>query len=256
MRPFDDVRFLRSPDDDGPGGGDGDGPTEGGSGGAGGGSGGDAAPAWAKDMVTGIGQLNEGFRALTDMARAAQGRQTPAAPPADPDDEPEDEPSGTDLETMSRREYADYLLRQMIKATNKQIAEPLSAQIRELSASATRQQATMGVREAAAAHKDFWDWQGEMVELVNQPQYKSLIPVDLYALARSRNPSKAAELDKKHNPQKPSDSRPIKLPAFGGLTPGQSGTGNRGRKMNGHEAADAAWAETVKALGGEPLFEE
>lgn len=249
--------LLRDDDIEGSGGGGDDGGNDGGNAGGGneggGGGGGEKVPAWASELV---GE----FRKLTQMAEQARLERQNAAnnspAPVDPNEEEDDEETDPkDLELMDRADYAKHIINQVLKAMNKQVVAPLNQRLNEVAASATRTDIQAAVKEAAGQNKDFWDWREEMQAIVQQPQYRTLSPIDLYHLARSRNMDKAQKLDAKYNP-KPKEAGAIRLKPFGGLTPSQTGTGSRSRKMNGHEAADAAWAEMVKAFGGEPLFEE
>lgn len=207
-----------------------------------------AAPAWVDEMKGSMSELTGVMRGLMQMAEASrqQGGQappTPEEPPVDP----------AHLETLSRKEFSDHIVTQVLKAVNKNVVEPLRGELNAITATTTRGQIQAAVEKSAAAHPDFGDWRQEMIALAGD--YRGLPPERLYALARADNPSKARELDEKYTP-KPRAQEPIRLRNFGGLTPTQSGTGNRGQRMNGSEAADAAWSETVKALGAEPLFEE
>jgi hypothetical protein len=210
---------------------------------------GEAVPAWANDLKSGVGELTGAIRQMLEFGQRTRAEQAAAQQPAD--DEDEGDPA--ELETMSRSDFGRHIVGQVLKAVNKQVVEPLNSQLQQVTAATTRTQIQGSVKELAAAHKDFWDWQPEMLALANE--HRGLAPQRLYQLARADNPTKATDLDKKYAP-KPEGSGPIRFKGFGGLTPSQSGTASRGGKMNGSEAANAAWAETVAALGGEPIFEE
>jgi hypothetical protein len=218
-----------------------------GDGGSGGAAGEEKTPAWAKQMSESMGGMTQMFRGLIDEARANRGK------PVEPEPEPEDDEIDTvDLETMSRAQFAQWMSEQLVKSVNKNVVEPLNQQIREIKNTTTGHQLKGAVQELAGKHKDFWDWQGEMIELAME--YPSLPPHRLYTLARAENPAKAAKIDKKLNPAG-DGSKKVKI-GFGGLTPSQSGSGSRTRSMKPQEAAKSAWAETVAALGGEPDFDE
>jgi hypothetical protein len=195
--------------------------------------------------------LNTSIRELIELAKSNQNRPAPtaAAPVEEPEEEPEDDDG--DLETLSRAQFANVIGKRFLKAVEA-VVKPLSEQIGAIDARTTAQQIGASVQELQSKHKDFWEWRDEMLSLANE--HRGMPPAKLYVLARGLNPEKAAELDKKHNP--PVESKKILLAGFGGLTPSQAGTGTRGRKMNGTEASEVAWAETVAALGGEPVFEE
>lgn len=207
-----------------------------------------AAPDWVNEMKGSMTELTGVMRGLMQMAE--QSRQQGGQPQLAPEEPPVDP---AHLETLSRKEFSDHIVTQVLKAVNKNVVEPLRGELNAITATTTRGQIQAAVEKSAAAHPDFGDWRQEMIQLAGD--YRGLPPERLYALARADNPSKARELDDKYFPKK-APQAPIRLRNFGGLTPTQSGTGNRGQRMNGSEAADAAWAETVKALGAEPLFEE
>lgn len=235
--------------DDGGAGGSGDPGAPGGSGAA------DPAegPAWATGLKGSIEEMTGVMKQMMTTAERVRGEQQQPATPAaeEPEDEEEDP---TDLEVLSRKDFGSLIVRQVLKAVNKQVVEPINNQIREMTAATTRNQIQGSVKELAEKHKDFWDWKDEMLALANEN--RGLAPQRLYQLARADNATKAAELDKKYAPPPRDGGGPIRFKGFGGMTPSQSGSGSRSSKMNGSDAATAAWAETVAALGGEPMFEE
>jgi len=202
-------------------------------------------PKWAADLQGGISELTGVMRGLMQMAH--QNNQQQAAQAAAIADAPVDPAK---LETLSRQEFSDHIVNQVLRAVNKTVVEPLRGELQAITANTTKGELQRAVEHSAQAHKDFGDWRDEMIQLAGQ--YRGLPPEALYHLARAGNSSKAGELDRRYNPPPPRAERP----RFGGLTPSQSGTGNRGQRMNSKEASDAAWAEAVKGVGGEPLFDE
>jgi len=244
--------LLRDAEGGGSGGGDGGSPTDGGGSGAGDGS--SKEPAWVTSLATSMKTLDGGIRELIAVAQRGPAAQQPAARVEPEEEEPELD--ATTIETMPRSAWGDHLVSKILKEVNKQVVGPMNERLNELSTRATRNDVQAAVKEAASAHKDFWDWQQEMLTVAKNPAFVGVPAEALYHIVRGQNPDKVKELEAKYNPPTAnSGNKPIKL-SFGGLTPGQSGTGNRGRKMNGQEAANAAWAEQVKALGGEPVFDE
>lgn len=210
---------------------------------------GDAAPGWVHEMKNSMGELTGVMRGIMQLAQQSrEGAQQPTAREPDP---PPVDPAH--LETLSRKEFSDHIVGEVLRAVNRNVVEPLRGELQAITATTTRGQIQAAVEKAAAAHPDFGEWRQEMIQLAGE--YKGLPPERLYAIARADNPTKARELDEKHSPR-PRTQEPIRLRSFGGLTPTQSGTGNRGQRMNGDEAAEVAWAETVKALGAEPMFDE
>ena len=215
-------------------------------------------PGWARDFLSELKangasnkELAEGMKQVIQLLV----NQRPAGPvaPAEPEEKPVDP---AHLETLSRYDFGQYLVNEVMKAVNKQGLEPLRADLTALRRDTTAQQIGQMVAKGEADHKDWKDWNAEMISLAGQ--FRGVPPERLYQMARADNPTKAKELDTKYSPEPKKDEKgPLKFRVgFGGLTPGQSGTGNRGRRMSSDEAAEVAYAETIKALGVEPMFDE
>lgn len=240
------IPFCRDDDNEGSGGGG----EPGGEGGQGAGAA--AEPAWATKLLGEIQKLNA-------LGEAAQARQQQQQTPTTEDEEDDDDGEENDpakLELLSRADFGSHIVNQVLKAVNKQVVGPLNQQLNELRTNATRNDVNAAVQESASKHKDFWDWKQEMLTLAQQPAMRALPPESLYILARAANADKAKELDGKYNPPQEGNGR-VRLRSFGGLTPGGGGgSGSKTRKMSSQEAATAAWSETIKALGGEPIFDE
>lgn len=209
--------------------------------------------------VQSIQDLNLSIQQLITLANAR-----PAAAVAR--EEVEEEVDPAELETMPRAAFAEHLVAKILAAVNKQVVEPINARLNEITAntSKTTIQGEVlrlgGERQADGAFvggkfKDFWDYREEM--LVIAREQPGLPPERLYRLARAENPAKAAVVDKKYAPKEApgAPNGRVRL-NFGGIPPGQSGTGDRSQNMKAGEAAQAAWLETVAALGGEPMFGE
>lgn len=214
-----------------------------------------------------INSLNSNIQELVRLAA-----QRPPPSPRAPEPEPEVDPAL--LESMPRQQFVEHIVGQVLKGVRTQIAEPLNQRINQLGAQgvqhslASEVERLGGTRQADGSYsggkyKDFWDWRDEILSVAKQTPNATV--ERLYHIARAENPKKTEDLAKKYSPPKDEgegnrttdgETRKIRLRGFGGLTPGQSGTGARGRKMAGPEAANAAWSEAVAALGGEPLFDE
>ena len=208
-------------------------------------------PAWTEELNGNISQLTTTMKELMQEARSRRSETVPQQqrPSDDDDEEDADVVSAEQLELMSRAEYGAHLMKSLIKAVRETVVGPLNERIDQISATTTRQDIQGAVKELAAGNPDFYDWKDEMIALATE--HKGLPPARLYALARAENPVKAQKLDAKYKPtQKEAKIR------FGGLTPNQSGTGSKGRKMAPKQAADVAWAETIAALGGTPVFDD
>jgi hypothetical protein len=218
--------------------------------GEGGGGATGSEPAWAKALGEQMGGLTGVMRDLMQQAaNQPRGRATP-----EPDDEEDDELPPEELETLDRSAFGKYLTGQVLKAINKQVVAPINEQLAAITNKTTGNEIRADVQGLASQHKDFWEWKDEMIALANEN--KGIAPRRLYQLARADNPKKAEELDIKHGLKpKPGSESPRKQRLnFGGLTPGSSGAGSRNQKMTPKDAATAAWAETVTALGGELDF--
>lgn len=217
------------------------------------------APTPAPDAAA-IAALNTSIRELINVANARQA--APQASAAAEETEAEVDP--TELEAMPRAAFAQFLADKILKAVNSQVVRPINDRLDQITASTSHNAIQSdvlrlgGERQADGTYKggkypDFWDFQQEMLSLARE--HPGLPPERLYKLARAENGTKAAEVDKKHRPATPPPGGKVRL-SFGGLTPSQSGTSSKGGKMPTQEASTAAWAETVAALGGEPLFGE
>ena len=207
-----------------------------------------------------IAALNASIRELINVANARQAAPVAPAPPA----ETETEVDPTELEAMPRAAFAQFLADKILKAVNTQVVQPINQRLDQITASTSQASIQSdvlrlgGERQADGTYKggkypDFWDFQQEMLSLARE--HPGLPPERLYKLARVENEAKAAEVDKKHRPAPAPSGGKVRL-SFGGLTPSQSGTSSKGGKLPAQEASTAAWAETVAALGGEPLFGE
>ena len=213
------------------------------------------APDWAQTLNGSVSELTNTMKQLMQAASVRQQevnqqqQRGQTATPPDDDDDDADPISAEQLELMSRAEFGSHLMKQLIKAVNNTVVGPINQRITELSTATTRQDIQGAVKELASANKDFYDWKDEMIALATE--HKGLPPARLYALARAENAAKAQKLDAKYNPKKPEGKI-----RFGGFTPNASGTGSKGQKMGAKQASDVAWAETVAALGGTPIFDD
>lgn len=211
-------------------------------------SGGAAEPApWQKQMD----ELRESVTTLTRSLNSALTNRPPAptqepAAPADLDD--------LTLESLPRARFAEYIAEKTMRHMEKTVVKPLQQRLEQVTASTTQSQLQAAVKEAQAKYPDFMEYKDAMIGLANR--HPTLNPEELYLLA---NP-KARQADAAGKTNGGSDGAKItRVPIkFGGIKPGAGGDGEgpRNRKMSGSEAINAAWSETVAALGGEPAFEE
>lgn len=232
--------------------------------------GGEATPQWVKDLQETMKGVGLGMQELVGMAKAARQTVQPATDDdggeGEGDDEPEDE---VDLEGLSRAQFAEVVTKKIINAVNKQVVSPLSKKMNGI-ASQTQQSDLKRQVEITSTEKgddgqllrpDFWEWKDEMVALATQ--HPTLTPKQLYKMVREDDPEKLAKMEEKYKigskkPKGDGDGTPGKIKiSFGGFTPNGPSGGRKsdaGTKMSPREAANSAWDETVKSMGGEPLF--
>lgn len=230
----------------------------GGGGGPGGGdsnsqaSGGSEAPAWAKSFEENVKTLAQGIAELNALAKQrAQTAQT--QPQQQEEEEEESPPNDIDLETMDRAEYARYITQQVIREL-KTVLKPVEQKVNQVDQTVLANRLATEVAELSTRHKDFYEWQDEMLSI--QREHPNLSVHRLYALARAENPAKATELDKKYSADgggqsdgsRTQEKKTLKV-SFGGFAPNGSGGASMNRKMAPREAAIAAWDQVVGELG-------
>lgn len=119
-----------------------------------------------------------------------------------------------DLEGMSRADLVAFITGSMTSAFDERLRDALQPIINAITtqqSTVATDQVTRQIETLRSSVKDFDDWKGSMAELAKV--HTTLNIRQLYNLARAENPSRAAELDKKHAPPpKPS------TPKWGGLT--------------------------------------
>lgn len=232
-----------APDDGGSGGGS-DTPADGG--GAGGEGGEEKIPAWGQALGNNVAELATIIKTALTTAEERNRRQIAAQQPKE-EEEPEDEDPAV-LETLSRKDFGEHLIKKTLQAINKQVVEPLNARLEAITATTTKVQLATAIKEEQVRHKDFNEWTDEMLEI--HREHPNLPIHRIYTLARSENPDKAKKMDAKYAPKDEGGANGRRMNGFGGLTPGQSGGGGaRGRRMSGQEAVEAAWAEVESNLG-------
>lgn len=216
--------------------------------------GGEQVPAWAKELQDAFKGVGAGMTELVNLAKRAQ--QPP--PQQTEEEEEEEEVEEGDLELMPRAQFIDHMTKKILQAVNEQVVKPLSSKMQGIATVTEQRTIQEQVAKVAEKNPDVYEWKEELVAL--SQQHPTLSVAQLYKLARDDDPDKASKMDQKYKKNESDDKdqeRKIKL-SFGGLTPtGSSGSRSaENRKMSPKEAADAAWEETVKSMGAEPMFEE
>lgn len=160
-------------------------------------------------------------------------------------DTDKDEPAPENIEMMSRKEYGEYIKRQAIKEFQKELGglkEEVSTNRQETHEERLRREANELRKEEVGKGKDLDEWRDEIKQLYQQTQ-GSLSMKRLYQLARSENPEKAKELDKKYAPKEDTKAREPVDDTFGGLVPSNSKIqeAKKKGKLSAEEAGNEAW---------------
>jgi hypothetical protein len=196
-----------------------------------------AGPNWS-EFIGSLGTLNESLGGKLDTL--VNEVRTVAAPQAAPYDPP-------DVEAMSRPELVAHIVGTIGEAVRAQIAEaltPLADQVQNLQLNTATTSAIADRDRLRSENKDFDEWKDDMVVLAKQVPYAQLGLPDLYALAKSRNPAKAATLTAKYNPP---PAKPA--PRWGGLTP-TGGAANGTPVLSSRDAGIEAYREVSAKYPG------
>lgn len=180
----------------------------------------------------------------------------------DDEDNKDTTPSLSDLEKMSRGEFANYITKTVVKAIKKDLA-PIIDGMETTVEETQKKEITAKFKDAKDRYPDFGEWEDEMRELINSRGF--LEPDELYAIVRAKNPEKAAKLDEEAKAKAkeaeskekkgPTEAEPEK-PTFLGLMP-TSGKGTspgedeeEGEEKKFNSTRDAAAAAYDELLGG------
>lgn len=168
---------------------------------------------------------------------------------SDKDDDPpkKRDPDSRSLETMNRAEFMQAIFDKIEAMLDGKI-EPLSKDIKNADEKASKKEIARQIKKAQEAHPDFWEWKEEMGAIANANP--SLSVEDVYTLARTKNPDKVVEMDKKfkkgdekkdeeEEERKPNPDAPFALTPTSGVTIEGS------EDMTKDDAAEAAWNKVV-----------
>src|SRR5207302_313113 len=145
-------------------------------------------------------QFIEGINRLNANVEGLRGDVQPREPPPEPKAEPRG-PAQPEkpLDEMTNAELAKYIR----EATATEIVDkiqPLLAQFGQQQAAQEQavltESYTREIESLSAKHKDFMDWNAEMVAIVEETP--GITPLRAYHLARSENPEKVKKLDEKY----------------------------------------------------------
>lgn len=195
-----------------------------------------------QDWVKGLDRLNE---TIEQKVAAKLDGLTGVVQKAAEQPAPEPTYEAPNFEEMTNSELASHMLgtvNDMVeRAINNAIA-PVIDQFSNLQRTVSTNAVGLEMKELTGAHKDFKDWKDEMIGLATQ--HPSLGLRDVYLLARSQNPAKAGELDRRYAPPAPPKPRP-----FGGLTPAMSGK-TTAPPQSAEEASRSAYNEVMSRHPG------
>lgn len=182
-----------------------------------------------------LDKLGDGLASRLDALRNDIG-QLPGALAPPPPAEPE-----PDFDSMTQGELAAHIVGKVMKSFEARINDilnPINAQINDVRQTVATRDVTADIAKMRADHKDFDDWKDDMVALAKQ--HSTLGIRQLYALARTENPAKAGELDKRYNP--PAPPPPAR---WGGLTPNALNGNGATPKLSREQASAEAYREVA-----------
>jgi hypothetical protein len=139
---------------------------------------------------------------------------------------------------MTNGDLAAHIQKSILNAVESTIAkslEPVLARVNETQQTQFKTSVEGEMKELQSVHKDFSDWKTDMIGYAKTHPTMSL--TDLYDFAKSKNPTKAAELDARYNPKPPPPTR------WGGLTPALGGSNGSAKPLSREEAGRSAYAE-------------
>lgn len=198
-----------------------------------------------KEFMDGLKEFGGELKTLNNNVKAAQGRQTAVEDTTNNNNEDNDTPQEVDFESMTRKEFAEFIQQSMLTATEKHVLAPLVDRLNSIESGLTTKEFSSEIDILSSKHKDFWEFREEMKELATR--HPSMRPKEVYLLARATHPDKAKELDTRFAPVTQS---PAKRPAFGGFAPGGAGSkGSPSKAMSTTAALDDAWEQTVAKHG-------
>lgn len=146
-----------------------------------------------------------------------------------------------DLESMDRKQFADFLTGHMTKKV-KSLIEGVNKQVGEVAETAKKTAVETQIEKAAGKFNDFYDWSNEMRD--THKRNPTLTVEEAYKLARANNPEKAARLDAHYKAA--SDS--------GGKNSGddKSSQGGGGEQSSGSGSDDSSGEQGKQSYGGMP----
>lgn len=204
--------------------------------------------------------LNTGLKELQKAAAERQAAEASAAGNTNSSDEggDSDEPDVDDekLEEMPRRQFMDFMLRQVAKHMDTNLKEVKTA-IQQVGTQTQRTALEAEANAFAAKHEDFADFEQEMIAIARQNPGLSVARI--YALAKVENPDKVKQVEEKYKKGKEKEKGkeeggntpppPRRNRASNGMSPSGTGGSEPNRRMSAEDAAAKAWDEAVAVFG-------
>lgn len=201
-------------------------------------------PKWVEELKASFGQVGTGINTLVELAKAS-GSKREEPKKEEEVDTGEDLLEDQQLELMPRAAFAQRLMQSFEQSLDGKLA-PLVEQIQSQGQNILRDHYVREAEKFAAKTKDFAEWSDEMQEIAKD---NPNLPISrIYAIARSENPTKAAEMSKKYAD---SEEQPRTQQRKAPLSMSTSGTGGdvRNTRMKPEDAAKAAWEDSVAKFG-------
>lgn len=202
-------------------------------------------PEWAKNLQTSLGDVGKGINTLVKFAeQATQQFQAPPAAPVVEEEDGSDLLTSQDLEILPRRQFADRLM-EAFQSNLEKALKPLEEGINRTAQTALVDKMASEAEKFAAKTPDFVEWGDEMMALAKA--HPDLAISRIYAIAKTENPAKAAEMAKKYAKPDEKPGQPRKAPLS--LSPASHSGEVKNQRMNAEDAARSAWEETVAKFG-------
>jgi hypothetical protein len=185
-----------------------------------------------------VGLIAKGHQELTSGISALTSKIEQIGQPPQKKSGEGGQDEGVDLETLSRTDFAKYLMGQLRSVVEEQV-KPLGERFGQLDEKIDGQSLGILIKDFSKDHPDFFEWTEEIRGLVKENP--TLTPARLYTLARSENAAKAKKLDEKYGLNKPKvNGADLPLSLFPSTSTPSATKGSAG-KMSPKQAAEAAW---------------
>lgn len=194
-----------------------------------------------KKLVTGLAGV------VQQQVTSINGLRTTIEAGVKPKVEEEEEEEPTDLEAMPKKDFFDFMMKQVGGLLDTKLTEfggKLDGTVKEFRTSKIRDEITSFAKD----NPDFHEWETEIASL--NKTHPTLGIRDLYMLAKDRNPDKVKELETKYAKKEDDAAKDDTLTLFGGYRPSTSkstnGDGSKeAKKPTVDEALEQSWSEAL-----------